>query len=291
MNIEDCRNCFSIFILHSSLFNLKEVIVLRENKLREMMKQGKPTVGTRMLSPWPGIMEIIGHCGEIDYVEFSSEYAPYDLHDLENLARASELFEMSTMMKVDQEPRGYLAQRAIGSGIQNILFADVRTVEDAHECVRIVRAETPETKGINGCSMRRHVGYLKECGSPAFVQAMEDAVVAIMVEKKSAVENLEEILSVEGIDMVQFGPCDYSLSIGLPGQWEHPKVKEAELRVIKTALEMGVAPRAEINGSDEAKKYIDLGVRDFNIGVDVVILHNFLKNNGVNLRKELSNLK
>jgi 4-hydroxy-2-oxoheptanedioate aldolase len=256
-----------------------EVIVLRENKLRGLMKQSKPTIGIRMLSPWPGIMEIIGHCGEIDY-------APYDLHDLDNLARASELFEMSTMMKVDQEPRGYLAQRAIGSGIQNILFADVRTVEDAKECVRIVRAETPETKGINGCSMRRHVGYLKECGSPAFVRAMEDAVVAIMIEKKSAVDNLEEILSVEGIDMVQFGPCDYSLSIGLPGQWEHPKVKEAELRVIKTALEMGVAPRAEIGSADEAKKYIDLGVRDFNIGVDVVILHNFLKSNGVNLRRE-----
>ena len=261
---------------------------MRKNKLREMMKRGEPTVGTRILSTWPGIMEIIGHCGTMDYVEFSGEYAPYDLYSLENLGRASELFDMSTMMKVDQEPKTYLAQRALGSGIQNILFTDIRTVEDAKECVRAVRAETPETRGINGCSMRRNVGYVLECGSPAFVQAMEDSVVAIMIEKKSAVDNLEEILSVEGIDMVQFGPCDYSLSIGLPGRWGHPKVKEAELKVIKTALEMGVAPRVEIDNWEGAKKYIDLGVRDFNIGVDVVILHQWLKQNGENLREELS---
>ncbi len=76
------------------------------------------------------------------------------------------------MMKVDQEPRGFIAQRALGSGIQNILFADVRTVEEARECVRIVRAETPETKGINGCLGRRNVGYIFECGSPAYVKAM-----------------------------------------------------------------------------------------------------------------------
>jgi len=267
------------------------VIVLRKNKLREMMRQGKPTIGTRVLSTWPGIMEVIGHCGAIDYVEFSSEYAPYDLYALENLGRASELFDMSTMMKVDQDPRTYLAQRALGSGIQNILFADIRTVEDAKECVQAVRADTPKTGGTNGCSMRRNVGYVLEGGTPAFVQAMEDSVVAIMIEKKSAIDNLEEILSVKGIDMVQFGPCDYSMSIGLPGQGAHPKVKEAELKAIKTALEMGVAPRVEIESLDEAKKYIDLGVRDFNIGIDVVILYQWLKHNGEGLKKELSQLK
>ena len=53
------------------------------------------------------------------------------------------------------------------------------------------------------------------------------AVIAVMIEKASAVENLEAVLSVKGLDMVQFGPADYSMSIGLPGQFKHPKVKEA----------------------------------------------------------------
>ena len=55
------------------------------------------------------------------------------------------------------------------------------------------------------------------------------------------------MLSVKGVDMVQFGPADYSMSIGIPGQWDHPTVKEAEVQVIKTALRLGVAPRVEID--------------------------------------------
>ncbi len=68
----------------------------------------------------------------------------------------------------------------MGSGIQNILFIDIRTVEDAKECVRIVRAETPSTKGINGAANRRNVGYYLEAVSPEYVKAMDEAVVALI---------------------------------------------------------------------------------------------------------------
>ncbi len=122
-----------------------------------------------------------------------------------------------------------------------------------------VRAETPATGGIHGVGMRRDVGYVVDVGSPAFVQALEDAVVAVMIEKASAVEHLEAMLSVKGVDMVQFGPADYSMSIGIPGQWDHPRVKEAEAHVIKTALRLGVAPRVEIDTPDQAKPYLDMG--------------------------------
>ena len=111
-----------------------------------------------------------------------------------------------------------------------------------------------------------------------------------MIEKRSAVENLEDILSVEGIDMVQFGPSDYSMSIGIPGEINHPKVKEAELKTIKTALKMDVAPRAEISTPEEAKKYIDLGVRNFNLNIDLSILYKWWKKNGTEMRKILSRL-
>ena len=88
--------------------------------------------------------------------------------------------------------------------------------------------------------------------------------------------------------MVQFGPADYSLSIGLPGQTNHPKVREAELKTIKTALKMGVSPRAEIKSPEQAERYIELGVRDFSIGTDVVILYNWWKENASKLKKILS---
>ncbi|MEM2886045.1 MAG: aldolase/citrate lyase family protein [Thermoproteota archaeon] len=259
---------------------------MRENRLRSLMEKGVPTVGTRALIAWPGVTELVGYAGAFDYVEFVSEYAPYDLYDFENLARASELVGISSMIKVDQEPRTYIAERALSAGIQNVLFADIRTVQDAEESVRAVRAEP---KGMNGIRMDRRVGYAGGAASFADVAKIcEDAVVALMIEKKQAVEKLEEILSVEGVDMVQFGPADYSLSIGLPGETSHPKVKEAELATIKTALRMGVNPRAEIRAPEEARRYVELGVRDFSLNTDVTILYEWWRKNGSELRKILS---
>ena len=260
---------------------------MRKNKLRELLEAGDPSVGTHLQISWPSVVELVGHTGMFDYVEFVAEYAPYDLYTLENMGRAIDLFDMTGMIKVEQQPRTYLAVRAIGSGIQNVLFADPRTVEDVQECVRSVRAESPQTGGIHGVGMRRDVRFVMDVGTPAFVQALEDAVVAIMIEKASAVENLEALLSVKGVDMVQFGPADYAMSMGLAGQYGHPKVKEAERRVIETALKMGVTPRAEISRPDQAKPCLEMGVRHFCIGTDMRVLFDWFKENGQGMRDVL----
>ncbi len=263
---------------------------MRRNRLRELLNNGQSSISTHIHSTWPSIIELAGYSGVFDYVEFVGEYAPYDLYALENVGRAIDLFDnMSGMMKIEQEPRMYLAIRAIGSGIQNLLFADVRTVADTEECVRAVRAESPATGGLHGVGMRRDVyGTVFEGGTPEWVQALEDSVIMLMIEKRQAVEDLEEILSVKGIDMVQFGPADYSMSLGLTGQRDHPSVVEAEAYVIKTALDKGIQPRAEINDPEQAKKYLDMGVRHFCIGTDVTILFDWFKEKGNSLRNLIS---
>ncbi|MFP4589061.1 MAG: HpcH/HpaI aldolase family protein [Candidatus Acetothermia bacterium] len=263
---------------------------MRNNILRSKIEEDEISIGTRMMTPWPGMVEIIGETGKMDYVEFSSEYSPYDLFTFDNLARASEIYDLSMMIKVDQALQRYLAQRALGAGFQNVLFTDIRTVEDAKDCVRAVRAETPKTGGLFPCTARRNVGYLREGGTPEFVQALEDAVVALMIEKKPAMENLEDILSVDGVDMVQFGPCDYAMSIGKPGEYSHPEVVEAEQRMIEAALDHDVQPRAEILQPGDAKKYYKMGVRHFNINVDISIVHNWIEEKGAELRDILSEL-
>lgn len=252
------------------------------------MKKGEPTIGTRILITWPGLVELIGYTRVYDYVEFVSEYAPYNLYDFDNLARAAELVGMSSLIKIDQEPSTYLAQRALMAGIQNVLFVEIRTVEDARKAVCAVRAEP---KGFNGFRIDRRVNYCSgTISAPDFVKICDEAVVALMIEKKSAVDNLEEILSVEGVDMVQFGPMDYSLSIGLPGDIKHPKVRKAEIKTIKTALKLDIPPRAEIRNPADAKRYLELGVRNFSIGTDIRILYNHWKKNGTELKKHLSKI-
>jgi len=187
---------------------------------------------------------------------------------------------MSSMIKIDQEPRTYLAGRAIGSGIQNLLFADIRSVEDTREAVAAARAETPRTKGYVGAAMRRDVGYLLTCGSEIYVDQLEDGVVALMIEKQSAVENLEAILSVPGVDMIQFGPADYSMSIGIPGQWNHPRTREAEKYVIETSLKMGIPPRVELGDFRDADRYLQMGAKHFCVGWDIDVIYKYCRDQG-----------
>ncbi len=259
---------------------------MRPNKLREILTADQPSISTHVHSTWPSVVEAIGHTGMYDYVEFVAEYAPFDLYALDNFCRAVELFDMSAMIKVDQEPRCFLAQRGIGSGFQSVLFADVRTVEDAHECVRAVRPETPEAGGYHGVATRRST-YMSYGGTQGYVDALNDIVVAFMIEKKPTIDALEEILSVDGLDMIQWGGADYSMSVGRPGQRDTPEIKAIERRVIETGLKMNVPPRAEIDSVDAAKYYLDLGVRHFCIGTDIMVLHRWMKENGEALRKEI----
>ncbi len=261
---------------------------MRKNSLRELLDSGAPSIGTRLHSSWPTIIELVGLSGGIDYVEILAEYAPYDPFSLENQGRAIELFDHLTgMVKVPQESRSHVAVRALNAGIQNVLFADVRCPADAEECVRAVRAESPSTGGRRGVGQGRDVRMVMEVGTPAYVQSTAQSVVALMIEKKEAIENLESILAVPGVDMVQFGPADYAMSLGVTGERNHPAVREAHLHMIDTAIRMGVHPRAEIAAPDAAAEHIERGVRHFCMGTDVRILHTWYLTQGARLRSRL----
>ena len=136
--------------------------------------------------------------------------------------------------------------------------------------------------------MRRDVGTVLEGGSPAYVDALNEVVIAIMVEKRECVQDLEAILSVPGIDMVQFGSSDYSMSLGLTGQRSHPDVVKAERWTIETALRMGKHPRVELADISGAAPYLEMGVKHFCIGWDVRILYDWWRTNGAGMRAMLT---
>ncbi len=231
------------------------------------------------------MVEVVGHTGLFDYIEFAAEYAPWDLEGLDNFSRALELYNMAGMIKIDHEFEKMLTQRAIGSGFQSILFANVEDVKEAKECIAAVRPTTPEGEGKYGVINRRNT-FMTYGTGPECVAALKDIVLAFMIEKDTAVDKLEAILEA-GVDMVQWGGADYSWSIGKPGEMASPEIKAVEKRVIETCLKAGVPPRAEIKSVDAAKYYLDLGVRHFSLGTDIMVLFNFWKTGGEALRKEL----
>jgi len=259
---------------------------MRPNKLRELLRAGKPTLGTRVMSPWPTVIEVLAQAQQYDYVEFLAEYVPADLHDLDNLCRAAEVADLTPIIKIDQASCEYVAQRAVGSGFQGVLFTDCRTAEEARHYVRLVRPETPQDGGLYGAAPRRFAPRA-QVGGPEYLQALRDVVVVLMIEKREAVENLEEILTVPGIDMIQWGPGDYTVSIGKPGARNDPETRAVERHVIETAIRRGVPPRAEIVAPVDAKYYTDLGVRHFSLNVDLWILLKWWTDNGKSLREAL----
>lgn len=258
---------------------------MHENKLRRILDKGGTSVSTRLWSTWPVYTEVLGVSGNFDYMEFVAEYAPFSQADLENMARAAELYDMGSMIKVDFQNRGYVAQKAVASGFQAVNFADHSTPEEVEESIRMLRPYVTGTAGRYGCPNRRFIGRPEGVSQLEHIQRLQEIVLCFMIEKQEAVDRIEEICSVPGIDMVQFGPSDYCMSRGWNRVGHEEDYKAAERKVIRTALEHGIQPRCEIGSPQEARYYMDLGVRHFSLGDQMTVLKSFWNREGAQMRE------
>jgi 2-keto-3-deoxy-L-rhamnonate aldolase RhmA len=239
---------------------------MHTNLFRKILQENRPSMGTRILSAWPLMVEAVGACGQYDYIEFVAEYAPFTDADLENVVRAAELHKMSSMIKIDFQNRFYVAQRALAAGFQSILFTDHKSSDEVRASIEAIRADTPEDRGRFGKPTRRFIGFEPNLSQMDYAAMLRKTVVAIMIEKRQAFEELKDICSIDGVDMVQFGPSDYAMNSGWNFAEHKGEVRDVEKRMIEIALDRGVSPRCEINHSEEAKPYMALGVKHFCLG-------------------------
>jgi len=265
--------------------------VIMTNSLREKLAAGAPTIGTHYLSSDPDVPEIIGDSGLFDYAEYCAEYSAFDMQLLCHMARAGQCANLPLMIKLDQESQGFWAQAALGAGFKAVLFTDVRTPEDVALCQRCIRADTPEDGGLMGVKLRRPAmtGY----EPAAYLEDLAGVVFAIMIEKASAVDDLDRVLAAakeKGVDMTQWGPADFGLSRGQPQLMSTPEILPFEELVIERSLAHGVQPRIEIAEVEEAERYIQLGVRHFCIGWDRFIYQAGLLRIGEGMRRLVETL-
>lgn len=263
---------------------------MKENKLRNLLNSGKASVSSRLWSAWPFYTEVIGSIGHFDYVEFVAEYSPFTQYDLENLARAAELYEMGSMIKVDFQNRGYVAQKAIAAGFQAIMFADHHTPDEVRESIQMVKPDRLG-QGRFGYPNRRYIGAQSHLSQMDHSERLDDIVLCFMIEKKETMDNIEEICSIPGVDMVQFGPSDYSMSVGKNLNEYREECAVAERKMIEVALKHGVQPRCEIMTPEEAQTYIDLGVRHFSIGDQLKKLKEIWISDGSRMRALADTIK
>ena len=131
------------------------------------------------------------------------------------------------------------------------------------------------TEGRSSCTRppcQVRCGYAAKRGKFSWLPSTKSVVKAFMIEKREAMENLEEICRIPGVDMVQFGPSDYSMSMGWNRNEHQEELEQVQRTMIETALACGVRPRVEISTVEEAETYKALGVKDFSILDQMAIL-------------------
>lgn len=239
---------------------------MKENRLRGILNKGGSSVATRIWSTWPVMVEAAASTGNFDYIEFVAEYAPFDMLALENFVRACELNNISSMIKVDFQNRFYVAQRAMAAGFQAVLFTDHKTAKEVEETLYAVKPDSPTYGGRFGYPNNRWLGFQPYKTQTDYAKMVSETVKAFMVEKEETLANLDEILSVPGVDMVQFGPSDFSMSQGWDSKDHKDDIRKAEEKMIRIAFDHHVAVRCEIDTLEQAKYYQGLGIKHFCVG-------------------------
>ena len=256
------------------------------NTFRAKLDRGEPTIGTHFLFADADIPELIGDTGLFDYAEYVAEYSAFDMRLLYHLARAGQCGGLPLMIKLDQEAQSFWAQAALGAGFKSVLFTDIRSPEDVDACHRAIAPDTPEARGDMGVKLRRPA--LGSYSMDGYLEDLQSIVFAIMIEKNIAVDDIDEVLGrakARGVDMTQWGPADFSFSRGQMRLMASPEIRGFEEKVIAKSLEHDIRPRIEIGAVEQAKRYLDLGVRDFCIGWDRMIVRAAWTSLGEGLKK------
>ena len=231
-------------------------------KLREKLRGGKPLVGVFSKTCDPAMIEILGRAG-FHYVILDCEHGPSNPMALQNLIRAAEVAGIAPIVRVasiDEE-----ISRALDVGAVGVEIPKVETAEDARRAIQAAKFYPGGERGV--CRFVRAARYSSKPKAQYFQEANETLVI-IQLEGLEGVENLEEILQVEGVDILFIGPYDLSQSMGLTGQTSHPLVVEQMRRIVEKARALGVAVGAFTEDESSLKTWMDAGVRYLSYSVD-----------------------
>ncbi|NIS59897.1 MAG: hypothetical protein GTO13_04075 [Proteobacteria bacterium] len=246
------------------------------NKLKKVLKKGEVALGTAVFSYSPAIVEVAGYSG-LDFIRIDNEYSWRRDESMEHMIRAATVAEVAPILRIDKGNH-YLINKALEIGAGGVVVPDISTREEVEE---LIKATKFPPRGTRGYSSLCFSGQWGARGGEDWVNWSEhETLVGIMVENEEIITKLDEILSMEGLDFVLFGPSDYSMSIGLRRpQKNHPRVQEAIKKTIEVATKYGKPVAIGIGQpwEEEARKYIDLGCRIIEISNDVVILRSIWK--------------
>ncbi|WP_336023816.1 HpcH/HpaI aldolase family protein [Halobellus salinisoli] len=248
----------------------------QHNSFRRAIESGDAVFGARSSTFSPTVIEIYGELG-IDFVWLDFEHmgpSPWDSSVFEELTRAAEVGGTELFVRL---PSGdpSLLRKVLDAGVRNLFIPRVDDAEEVREAVKATRFVYDGEPGERGMASGRSRTW--GLGSDDYIETEDREVcLGVMIEKTTAVEELDEILSVPELGFVFIGPSDLSVQMGHPGDKTHPEVV-AQIEEITEACHAADVPTGVIKTDPDAiESAVDDGHQIIRIGGDLASVKSVL---------------
>ncbi len=232
---------------------------MRTNKIKANMNAGKLSYGCQLAFPSAPLIELMGKAG-LDFVVLDGEHGTFGWEAVDDMCRVADLADVTAIARVPNiEPSTIL--RYLDRGVMGVLGPGIDTKEDAQQLVDACLYAPQGKRGLGGAP--RAADYATVSDRAYVERTNSEMLVVAFLEHAEAIDNLDDILSVEGIDAYYVGPQDISMSLGLLGQPDHPKVHELTDRVRAAAEAVGRHYFGDVIRADRATNFFLNGVEAF----------------------------
>jgi len=242
-------------------------------KLRSRLLNGNVSVGSWMQIPDASVAEVMGQSC-FDWVAVDLEHGAISIHQLPSLFRALELGETIPLARVAHgHPKD--CKQALDAGAAGII---IPMIESAEQLEVVCDACCWPPKGNRGVGFSR--ANLFGNNFATYVDEAQSPLIIAMIEHINAIDNIEEIILVEGLDALLIGPYDLSASMGLTAQFDHKQFKIAMEKIHKTANKLNVPCGVHVvePSHEQLLNRIDEGYRFLAYSIDAVFLANYSRN-------------
>ncbi len=244
------------------------------NELKRKLARGEVALGTFITLNCPDLVEIAGLAG-FDFCIIDTEHGPGDAESIQHMLRAAELRGITPIVRVTN-PEATTILRTLDVGAAGIQAPQVNSRKTAEDVVRFAKYFP---KGERGACLTRSSRYgFVEGVAQYFEEANRETMVILHCENKQGLECLDEIASVEGVDVVFVGPYDLSQSFGIPGQIYHPVMVEAVAKALAIAERAGKPAGIFVSSVEEAKARIEQGFTYVAYNTDALLFAELCRN-------------
>jgi 4-hydroxy-2-oxoheptanedioate aldolase len=229
---------------------------MHANLLKLKLKKGLTCFGT-FIRLGPGAVEIFGHCGW-DFVVLDMEHGVFDLPQVEHMIRAARLAGITSLVRIP-EPNPSFVMRVLDAGAEGVQIPQVESAAMAKALAEAARYHPRGRRGL--CSFVRAAHYSVISPDAHMATSNEEVLTVIHIEGERAALEIQSIVETPGIDVIFLGPWDLSQSLGVPGKTKDPRVIDVMEKVIAICKEKGIASGTFVREIEDAKHWMDRGVR------------------------------